>query len=581
MVVDQGLSSPEQEEQGQRETINENAFVALRLYFVWKIGLSLVLFAATLFFAIATWHWQLVGDAPLLHYVIFLTQHGRVPYRDIVDPNMPGTYLVEWSVIHLFGSGALAWRIFDLGLMAVATVCMVSICLPYDWFAGVFAGGLLTLIHGRDGLIQLGQRDLVMTVLLLASYMFLFSRLRERVSVSREAGQSMLFGICLGFAASIQPTALLLAPPLLVLSSVALHRRRRAAKVHVIASVAGLAIPGIAILAYLLRMHAWAAFLDTVFRLAPYHLHLWSQKKSWLIFHTISSVTLPLVLLWLPVALRQKRWKTWEGAALYCGMAFGILSFIVQAKGFPYHRYPSEAFLLLLSGVDFATVLRNDVFTASMRLKVAAICGLGFGVFVIGVGSARLALRYDWRDHEYDSMLQNDLRHLGGAQLSGQIQCLDMASGCLDTLLGMSLVQSTGTLYDCYMLWPAKSPDEEYYRERFWRAIITKPPRVFVVNDKTCAPVTFDDGPYGKLARWPKFAQYLADNYILYADRVPPHRIWWARDPSRPVGYRIYVKKGTFCGTRKSPLRATKCRQPKASVPEAHYTSMWLAFHCR
>lgn len=121
-----------------------------------------------------------------------------------------------------------------------------------------------------------------------------------------------------------------------------------------------------------------------------------------------------------------------------------------------------------------------------------------------------------------------------------------MASGCLDTLLQMQLVQSTGTLYDCYMLWPAPSREQTYARELFWNAVTARPPRVFVVNNRTCAPASYNDGPYGKLQRWPQFAAWLAMNYQLDADRLPPHPVHWTHDPEPPTGYRIYLRKSSF-----------------------------------
>src|SRR6266568_9521603 len=129
----------------------------------WSYGrsreaMTLLLLTMLAIFVMRTWHWPLVGDAALMHYNVFLLDHGMAPYRQIIDPNMPGTYLVEGAIMHAFGGSALTWRMFDLFLLACAGVAMIVITLPYDWFAGVFAATLFALIHGRDGLIQLGQR---------------------------------------------------------------------------------------------------------------------------------------------------------------------------------------------------------------------------------------------------------------------------------------------------------------------------------------------------------------------------------------------------------------------------------------
>ncbi|MGB7199744.1 MAG: hypothetical protein WBG23_15650, partial [Acidobacteriaceae bacterium] len=144
-----------------------------------QIG-AFVLGTCVVIFVCTTWHWPFVGDEAFIRYVIFLMHHGMAPYRDIVDINMPGAYAVDWLVVRLFGSGSLAWRIFDFALMGLATVAAVAIARPYDWFAGIYAGFLFMLIHGRDGVAQAGERDLTMSVLLLGAVALLFYARRNK-----------------------------------------------------------------------------------------------------------------------------------------------------------------------------------------------------------------------------------------------------------------------------------------------------------------------------------------------------------------------------------------------------------------
>ena len=136
----------------------------LTVYFLGCVG----------FFAVRTAHWTQVNDPAQLHYLCFLMDHGMAPYRDLLEINMPGIYLVNWSVMHTLGGGSAAWRVFDFGLMAIAAWAMIAIARPYDWLAGVFGATLFILFHGRDGAGQEGQRDFIIAVLLLCAYSFLF-----------------------------------------------------------------------------------------------------------------------------------------------------------------------------------------------------------------------------------------------------------------------------------------------------------------------------------------------------------------------------------------------------------------------
>src|SRR5260370_35153810 len=115
--------------------------------------------------------------------------------------------------------------------LVISGIAMIVICRPYDWFAGFFAAALYALIHGRDGPIQLGQRDLTMTAFLLIGVAFLFKGLRtspsERAKPAKPSKPWMppLFGGFCGPAPTIKPSVLLLTPVLLVPPPAVLKRR--------------------------------------------------------------------------------------------------------------------------------------------------------------------------------------------------------------------------------------------------------------------------------------------------------------------------------------------------------------------
>jgi hypothetical protein len=495
-------------------------------------------------YVIRTWHWPLMGDAALMHYIVFLMDHGMAPYRDIIDPNMPTTLLIQGAVVHSFGGSSLAWRLFDFGLLGVSGAAMIAICRPYGWFAGVFAAVLYAMIHGRDGFIQLGQRDLIMTAFLVMGFAFLFEGMRAASAEKIRPWMTALFGVCCGIAGTIKPPLLLLAPAILLMQAVVLKRRGRPFLASILCGVGGVLAPGIAVFAYLVHRHVVHAFFETLFNLIPYFALLFRRSLGHLVLHSISGVMLPVVLLWSPIVfLERKRWLTWERAALLVGAAFGLVSFYMQGKGYPYHRYPSEAFLLLLAGIDFVTVLKKKPWNRDLGLHRLALAGVVVGVVVVAGGSMVHALRQDWQNQEFDTLLRADLNRLGGERLEGQVQCLDMADGCITALYNMQLVQASGFLYDCYMLSSQTGAERERYREAFWEEMMRVRPRIFVVSSKNCelwpAKESYD---YAKLGRWPRFDDYLKENYRLEVDRIPPHMVNSGSGPSKPLGYRLYVR---------------------------------------
>jgi hypothetical protein len=499
----------------------------------WVVASALV--ASVAAGMVGTVHWPLVGDAPLMHYVVLLMDHGKVPYRDIVDINMPGTYALEWGAVHLLGPGAAGWRAFDFGLMAACLGAMLVISWPVDWLIGLFAGALFALIHLRDGPANTGQRDLMMTAMLLAACAFLFYAVRRN-----RAWGAVGFGMFAGAATLIKPSGLLFAVAFAALLVWWLWELKLPWGRYLVGAVVGFAVPVAVTVGWLLAHGALGDFVAANRGLVAYHASLGRRPLAALVVGSFPTLLLVVAVPSLPLLLKSRPWRTWWGRVFLAGVVLGAASYVVQGKGFPYHRYPTEAFLLLLCGWVLVTGMQ-----AQGWMRWAAVAGLVGGALWLAPSSAWIAVHYDWRNQEFNQLLEADLRTLdaekpGGAGLNGRVQCVDMTSGCLNTLYNMDLVESTGYLYDCYLFQPRQTAVSAAYREGFWKAIEANPPEVMVVTDQEC----FSLGHSWKLPlRWPQFAELLQTKYRLVEQRTPPDRIAWWRHPVEQNSYRLYVRE--------------------------------------
>jgi hypothetical protein len=470
--------------------------------------------------------------------------------------------------MHLFGMGNLAWRLFDFALMGAAAASFFAITRrtravqPDGWLAGLFAACLFILVHGRDGLAESGQRDLTMAVCLVVATAFLFVAIRRDWPWATAA-----FGLFSGVALTIKPTALPLTAAQLLLAVYVLRGRGRQGKPPnrgwlrpTVAVIVGyLVAPGCA-LVFLLRERALAAFFANLHGLVLYYSGLGHRPLGFLLLHSISPL-LPMVLLWLAVlALRRPRPSMngeraeldWERVALGCGALFGLVSYLVQARGFPYYRYTLLAFLLPLMALDFTRALNAQPVAKPFELPVEsrstdprtraglvlAIIALSVGGFFLAPQSAVLIHRYRWWEMDFIRSLERNLDALGGERLSGHIQCIDTISGCGNVLYRMRLEPADGLLVDFPLFGADSVPFVRQTRERFFSAMNASPPQVLVVSS-----ALYVDGPgdYRKLDRWPAFQSFLADDYTLETEWRPSRTArWWSREET-PAGYRIYV----------------------------------------
>ena len=468
-----------------------------------------------------TLHWPLVNDAAQFHYLCFLMDHGMAPYRDVIEMNLPGTWMYNSLVMHTLGPGALAWRCFDILLMAAMSAAMIAIAWPYDRFAGIFAAAFFVLYHGRDGTGETGQRDLVIAVLMMAACAFLFHAVRRRI-----AWPAFFFALCSGLACSIKPTPLPFACALLVLGAIALRYRHEPVLRTALFAAGGFLASGLIVLAFLIHEHAVAAFFSSAHVMLPYYATI-RQCLHFMLRMLASSSIWMIAALIAVVTILRRSWHTFEEIALLSGIFLGLVGYFAQGKGNTYHRYPMLAFLLLWGGIQFMLALRKRG-----TQRIAGAVGILIAVVLAPLYTAE-AIRTSWNE-DYIHGLTADLNTLGSTQqLSGEVQCFDTPAECDTTLYRMQLMQATGLAYDYWIFGPADQPAIQYSRQKFWKDLEAHPPQILIFGTGLYPKA---NSGYAKLDQWPQFGEYLRAHYTLRNDRSFRHGIYG------PLAYRIYVK---------------------------------------
>ncbi len=486
-----------------------------------KVALALWLIALVIACLVLTRHWPLVNDGALQHYISFLMDSGLAPFRQISDMNLPGSLMIDWTVVHALGGGPIAWRVFDALLMLAASFAMLVIALPYDWFAGVAAAALFWLLHARDGMGQTGQRDLMEATLLLLVTASAFHAVR-----SRSQGPFALAALCAGIAVTIKPDSLLLSA--LILTVALTHNRHAETGLTTPPTITVIAfcLPVAAAIAFLLHHHALTAFFRSLTEVTPYYARLGRQGTGELLRDCLSTPMRVLLVIAVLLAVTQRHRWTWERTVLVTGVTWGLASFFLQGKGYLYHRYPTLAFLLLWSAIECAQALQTPAL-----LRVAGAGGLLYASLFVAPLSLVRASRVTWSNPLLDS-LQADLTRLGGSSLAGNLQCIDSISGCNTVLYRMHLPEETGMLSDFLLFGPPTEPAVRRARSTFWSEINARPPKLIVVTG-WLHPAGLDN--YAKLALWPDFATFLNTRYTLTEQRsFPP-------GSNGPLSYRIYT----------------------------------------
>jgi hypothetical protein len=469
--------------------------------------------------------WPLVHDAPLMHYIAWLVGQGAVPYRDVLDMNMPGVYLVHRAVLAVGGAGDAAWRAFDLLCLAAAGGLLYALVRPLgDRWTAASAGMLFALYHLAGGAWRAGQRDFIACALLLAG--------AWGVARFRDAGQGwtlLAAGLALGAATMLKPHAALYALACAAVTAVVAGRAARAGAAGgggawavaapLGALAAGVAIPVAAVLGWLAARGGLAAFADV---LGGYVLPLYSQVArvpAWTVMTSPplgwAALTFAATALTLGLVAAAPGPLGARHALLALGAVYGAVHFVAQGKGWAYHLYPAGCFLCGLVGAALggwrgAPARWGRVATAALFAAMVVLLGLE--------GARPADAAWIPRKIERVRAVERELAAL--APPPARVQVLDVTEGGIHALLRLGLRQPTRFIYDFHFYHHESDPRIQALRAELVRGLAEgRPAAVVVFRDEWMRT------GYDRLRRFPELAALLARDYELRLDDERGFRI--------------------------------------------------------
>lgn len=384
-----------------------------------------------------------------MHYIGFVIRIGEVPYRGVLDMNFPACYLPDMLLGLDPGGAAFLWRFFDLGLVCTVFFGYCKMARGNDMAAAVWAGALFAVIHLRDGIEQAGERDLTAGVFLLIGVVFLMSR-------RRACRRFLAFGLLVGVAALFKPT-LLVFYFLVFVSNRNQDEEPHSARLRAVAAV-GVATP-VALAAALLFWDGAGPGLWYVLRtLSPYHASLGRLGLMKLLYFAVSPV-LPLVILCVLVlmfaqggAFKRSRVELFcnDTRRVLTAAAFlGLVSFLLQGKGYPYQRYPFLIAVLPLLTSELRAGLRQRP-----ACQMLAWSGLVWCFLIFTPTSIYKASGFRSTSAEFIASLEGDLEYLsrGGADrlmggCNAWTRSLDALRRCTNCNFGRARVNSTTSFF--------------------------------------------------------------------------------------------------------------------------------------
>lgn len=439
--------------------------------------------------------WPLVHDAPILHYVASMIFKGYMPYRDIIEINLPFTYWLHMLAIVAFGDGDFAFRLFDLSGLLLSASLIAALCWRKAPMLGVAAGLAFVVLHVSDGAASMGQRDFLMVPFLLGAALCVLHAGAQ--DPRRSARAWLLAGVCAGCAASIKPIAVLL--PVLLLAVAAIDEKWNTKnfqrfRTPCLRMAIGFALPFLAALVWLLHNGIIEYFLDVMMNLvaaiyAEVESPDWFEKSGVL-------VTATLVISLITYVGHAGEERSRRHMLLQAGILYGLLHYVLQRKGFWYNLYPTYAF----AGAALACSLRG--FTQRLRVEgklIVCLALFGACIYASPVGLLAPSSLYgaEWLNPYFkqldDNMKAARARVLGEFpdmqrqdMIKWRVHFFDFSVGALWAYAyreGWEPVSRFQHPYPFYMA--ENNPAMQHYREEMLAGFEKQLPHVMVVSKQS------------------------------------------------------------------------------------------------
>jgi len=450
-------------------------------------------------------NWPLVGDATIFHFIAGQMTMGAIPYRDIVDVNMPLTYDIHAAVVAIGGMSDVAWRTFDLTAAAVTSAFILMLVRSVGGAVAILAVLVVLVTHLLLGPYAAGQRDFLMLVPALA--VALVSAIATEDHKHRRL-YLLLAGASAMAAASIKPSGILLM--FLPAFAMRLHWREM---IWIISGAVGV---GLLVFGPLAASGGLDSFATMVRELLPQYASMGARTVPE-ILKAVEWIV-PIAGLAVAAAMGIAAPKPPRVRVMIGLTAFGLIHLLVQRKGWSYHVYPLGVGLACWGAWTLATL-------STWRVYVCLV--------VIASTLGWLVPNSMYRA-ENDAALRaaSAMQSALESRLSrgARVQMLDSDSGAFLAMARAGMRQATP-----HIQWFSLLLAKDSVRWDFLAALEADPPAAILLTN--------DQGPKGQgfeaANDWPGFMSLLSSHYDLHLTGQEDYILW-----------RFYIRRVTASNTQ-------------------------------
>ncbi|WP_347989907.1 hypothetical protein [Methylomonas sp. AM2-LC] len=486
--------------------------------------------------AYTTLSWRYEMDTPLLQYIAFLIDKFHyVPYRDIFETSMPGTFLFHYLIVHFLGYGDLAFQWVNLVVLTLLMLVTYRFMRRFGQIIGLWSVALFCLIYLAEGQTMYLQKDYIGLIPISVAFLCIPFDFKTATTPLRFA----LVGLMYGIALIIKPH-LIITLPIVFATLLAFRQQSETLSWQNFLSAAsitfaGLLVPLSIVLLWLYQHEALITFLDMFSQYLPLHTAMTGDhvtisglsRISYLLTSTVRfSVYGPLLLsalLGYFQFLMHKQLTQNKALLLFLGclalstLAYGIYP-TLAGKFWRYHYLPfayfcsiSTALCLLpmaqLQDTKFIYYCKKLLISLFMLVAVSLHGQLPAFLAVLGSDLFHGKESHIPKNGRVDDIISWLKPRLNPGDL---VQPLDWTGGAIHAMLFSEAQLATRYIYDYYFYHHLSNPFIQGLRQAFICQMTQLRPR-FIID------VPGEDKPWvsgvDTTREFPELRDFIAKNY--------------------------------------------------------------------
>jgi hypothetical protein len=461
--------------------------------------------------------WPITHDeAPLFYEAFLMRAEGLVPYRDLFDFQMPGSF-VAYSILGFLSSfDSFRIRILDLSILTVLLVITFFIMRRFGKTPAFAAAILFGLKYLQGGPSMALQREYLLLIFIALA---VWVSMRDELTLKHRITLGLLFGL----AAVIKPHAAIGLIPILLCDITDIVQRFKltllnAAATSILPAAAGFLIP-------VLTTIVWLGFTGTLtpfVTIATNYWPLYSQvngqmevtagaaRMSFLLTQSLrlGGNALWLIPAFIGIYFNQNK-KTYLLASL--ALCYAIYP-TFSGQFFPYHYIPFVYFIILLSSLPFTQSVKPSTFNHALLITYYLLLITLLSpsqTFIRQLEGKPIATSTD-RAVEIARFLENNL------QAGDTVQPLDWTGGTLLAMLETRARIATPYIFDFYFYHHISHPYIQELRADFMNDLQTASPRFIIEVIAIDKP--WITGP-DTSREFPELREFLKKNYSVTIDK--------------------------------------------------------------